>query len=122
MHIIHALHRAGQESAKLFAEATDGATTPTQAIVLAAIDDLPGPTQSDLVEATGVDRSTLADVVRRMQRQGLLQRRRNKEDRRSYKVTITSEGRRVLGKARTAASRVEGKLVSKMPALSTLID
>jgi DNA-binding MarR family transcriptional regulator len=32
------------------------------------------------MDRTGVDRSTIAEMIRRMQRRGLLQRRRTKED------------------------------------------
>ena len=39
-----------------------------------------GASQTKLVEHTRVDRSTLADIVRRLVRKGLPQRRRTRED------------------------------------------
>ncbi|MFZ1102753.1 MAG: helix-turn-helix domain-containing protein, partial [Hyphomicrobiaceae bacterium] len=38
---------------------------------------------------TGIDRSTLADIVRRLTRKGLLQRCRTNEDARAYAVRLT---------------------------------
>jgi DNA-binding MarR family transcriptional regulator len=66
---------------------------------MAAIKAHPGGSQTDLVGLTGIDRSTLADVVRRMQKKGLLQRRRTKEDARAYAVRLTDRGAALLPEA-----------------------
>jgi MarR family transcriptional regulator, temperature-dependent positive regulator of motility len=68
-----------------------------------------------LVERTGVDRSTLSDLVARLQRKGLLQRRRTKEDSRAYAVSLTPAGRRVLQKAEPVARRVDQRLLQSLP-------
>jgi DNA-binding MarR family transcriptional regulator len=47
-----------------------------------------GLSQTGIVARTGIDRSTLADLVRRLQRKGLLQRRRTKDDARAYAVKM----------------------------------
>ncbi|MCK9911289.1 MarR family transcriptional regulator, partial [Microbacteriaceae bacterium K1510] len=73
-----------------------GDLTPRQYAVLVAVAQNEGVSQTLLVEKTGVDRSTLADIVRRMLKKGLLQRRRTKEDARAYSVKLTDEGWRVL--------------------------
>ncbi|HRQ59789.1 MAG TPA: helix-turn-helix domain-containing protein, partial [Azoarcus taiwanensis] len=52
--------------------------TPQQATVLCAIAGMESPSQTDLVDATGVDRSTMADVVRRLSSKGLLTRKRTR--------------------------------------------
>ena len=74
----------------------DGDLTPRQLAVLVTVANNEGLSQTGLVDRTGIDRSTLADIVRRLQRKGLLQRRRTKEDARAYAVKLTDEGRRVL--------------------------
>ena len=61
----------------------DGDLTPRQLAVLVTVAQNEGLSQTGLVDRTGIDRSTLADIVRRMQRKGLLQRRRTKEDARA---------------------------------------
>jgi DNA-binding MarR family transcriptional regulator len=88
-----------------------GELTPRQFAVLYTVANNEGLSQTGLVERTGIDRSTLADIVRRMQRKGLLQRRRTKEDARAYAVKLTEEGRRVLRAADPAARRVDQRIL-----------
>ncbi|MEQ1711924.1 MAG: MarR family transcriptional regulator, partial [Hyphomicrobium sp.] len=49
--------------------------TPRQYAVLITVAQNEGLSQTNLVDKTGIDRSTLADIVRRMLKKGLLQRR-----------------------------------------------
>ena len=94
---IHLLHRAGQCAEDIFhAEIKEADLTPRQLAVLITVAGNEGGSQTAIVERTGVDRSTLADIVRRLQKKGLLQRRRTKEDARAYAVKLTDAGRRVL--------------------------
>jgi len=74
-----------------------------------------GTSQTGLTERTGIDRPTLADLVRRLQRKRLLQRRRKKEDARVYAVKLTDEGRRVLRAAEPLAQRVDERVLSALP-------
>src|SRR5688572_708168 len=65
---IHLLHRAGQCAEDIFrAEMGDRDLTPRQLAVLTATSEDEGLSQTGLVERTGIDRSTLADMVRRLQ-------------------------------------------------------
>jgi len=51
-----------------------------------------------------------------MQRKGLLQRRRTKEDARAYAVKLTDEGRRVLRSAEPLAKKVDERVLDALPA------
>ena len=65
--LIHLLHRASQVAEeRLMRELGDVDATARQLAVLAAIEAHKGASQTDIVEATGVDRSTVADMVRRL--------------------------------------------------------
>ena len=65
--LLHRLHRASQIATERFSsELGDAGLTPRQIIVLAAIAADEGASQTTIVEATGVDRSTLADIVKRL--------------------------------------------------------
>jgi len=113
---IHLLHRAGQCAGDIFhAEMKVDGLTPRQLAVLVTVSNNEGLSQTGLVERTGIDRSTLADIVRRMQRKGLLQRRRTKEDARAYAVKLTEEGRRVLRTAEPLAKRVDDRILDALP-------
>ena len=77
----HLLHRAQQFAAERFIKAMDGAKlTQRQFAVLHATAGNEGLTQTDLVRITGIDRSTLAELVGRMARNGLLEREKLADD------------------------------------------
>jgi DNA-binding MarR family transcriptional regulator len=114
---IHLLHRAGQCAAEIFqSEMESGDLTPRQYAVLVTVSQNEGLSQTHLVDRTGIDRSTLADIVRRMLKKGLLQRRRTKEDARAYAVKLTEEGWRTLKAADPVARRVDDKVLAVLPA------
>jgi DNA-binding MarR family transcriptional regulator len=113
---IHLLHRAGQCAGDIFAaEMGDAGLTPRQFAVLLSVAQNEGVSQTDLVERTGIDRSTLADIVRRMLKKGLLQRRRTKNDARAYAVKLTEEGWRVLRSAEPMVRRVDDRILAMLP-------
>ncbi|MDX2205506.1 MAG: MarR family transcriptional regulator [Hyphomicrobiaceae bacterium] len=115
--LIHLLHRAGQCAGGLFqAEVKVGDLTPRQLAVLITVAGNEGMSQTGLVERTGIDRSTLADIVRRMQRKGLLQRRRTREDARAYAVRLTEDGKKLLKLAEPLAKRVDERILEALPA------
>jgi MarR family transcriptional regulator, temperature-dependent positive regulator of motility len=91
---LHLLHLATQSAESIFRGAV-GKTdlTSRQLAVLTALAQEEGANQNRLVELTGIDRSTLADVVRRLTKHGLVQRRRTRADTRAYAVKLTPEGR-----------------------------
>jgi DNA-binding MarR family transcriptional regulator len=112
----HLLHRAGQCAADIFhAEMKDGDLTPRQLAVLVTVANNEGLSQTGLVDRTGIDRSTLADIVRRMLKKGLLQRRRTKEDARAYAVKLTEEGRRILRSSDPLAKKVDERILEALP-------
>lgn len=112
----HLLRRCNQYFGDLFAqESGDRNLTKQQYLVLAALDQHDGASQTALVEATGIDRSTLAEMVRRMLMRGLLSRSRTQTDGRANEVTITQAGRRTLRGAKLAAERAERSLLDALP-------
>ncbi|MFM1813935.1 MAG: hypothetical protein RLZ98_630 [Pseudomonadota bacterium] len=114
---IHLLHRAGQCAGDVFQMEMSGPDlTPRQFAVLYSVAQNEGVSQTHLVEQTGIDRSTLADIIRRMLKKGLLQRRRTKEDARAYAVRLTEEGKRVLKAAEPMVKKVDDKVLAALPA------
>jgi DNA-binding MarR family transcriptional regulator len=89
--------------------------TPRQLAILVTVARNEGLNQHELVERTGIDRSTLSDTVRRMVRKGLVQRRRAKEDARAYAVKLTEEGRKALRTAEPLAKRIDARLLDAIP-------
>ena len=113
---LHLLHRAGQCAAELFqTELGSGDLTPRQFAVLVTVSQNEGLSQTHLVDRTGIDRSTLADIVRRMLKKGLLQRRRTKEDARAYAVKLTDDGWKMLRSADPLSRKVDDRILSSLP-------
>lgn len=113
--LIHQLHRASQLSDELFnAEAADQKITPRQFAVLAVVAANNGLSQTRIVNLTGIDRSTVADIVRRMIQINLLSRQRTKDDARAYSVTVTNHGQETLKRATESARRAEKALLAKL--------
>lgn len=112
---IHLLHRAGQCAGDIFqSKMGESDLTPRQYAVLITVASNEGLSQTHLVEKTGIDRSTLADIVRRMLKKGLLQRRRTREDARAYAVRLTEEGWRVLKAVEPIARDVDQTIVATL--------
>ena len=110
---LHLLHRSGQCAEVLFTNETGKADlTPRQYAILASVAQNPDISQTGLVEQTGVDRSTLADIVRRLVKKGLLQRKRTRRDARMYAVRLTQKGQSALSAIKPAAARVDQRLLS----------
>lgn len=108
----HLLHRVQQLAADRFG-ASD--ITLRQFTVLAAVSGRAGQTQTDLVNATGVDRSTLADMILRMEERGLLTRGRSADDGRAKSVALTAAGRSALASAAPRARQADDAIMAALP-------
>ena len=96
----HLLHRAQQMAANKSAAALKSAgITLRQFSVLSAISEEEGVSQSKLVDITGIDRSTLADMAARMEATKLIKRVQSKTDARAKSLTLMTAGRKALQKA-----------------------
>jgi len=95
---------------------SEGGLTPRQFAILFTVGQNEGLSQTNLVERTGIDRSTLADIIRRLLKKGLLQRRRTKEDARAYVVRLTASGQSAIKKAEPAARKTDERLLSVLSA------
>jgi DNA-binding MarR family transcriptional regulator len=113
----HLLHRALQMALDYHSEAAgSGAVTQRQYTVLAAAAAHDGLTQNDLVRATGIDRSTLADLVARMLVKGLLIRERSATDGRANSVRVSQAGRAALAAGAAPAGAADARLLSALSA------
>lgn len=112
----HLLRRAQQFAYDQFVQQMgSSAITPRQFIVLFAVNEEEGLSQTDLVNRTGIDRSTLADMISRMIKNGLLARKRTAEDARANAVRLTAAGRRALMGTMPKAVAAEKALLELLP-------
>jgi len=112
----HQMHRALQLALDVYAEEV-GADGPTQRqfAVLEAVSVQAGLTQTDLVKATGIDRSTLADLVSRMTAKGLLERERSALDARAMAVRLSADGAAMLEAAKPRVQAADKRIMGLLP-------
>lgn len=109
---LHLLHRASQIADELYASSLDRNTiTARQYVVLSIVANEDNPSQTDICDRSGIDRSTLADIVRRLVTRGLLARKRTRDDARMYAVRITEAGQKALEESTRAAQNVDRVLL-----------
>lgn len=117
--VIHLLHRACQVADVLFTKETDtSGLTPRQYAVLLAISHNKDISQTGLVQVTGIDRSTLAEIIKRLLKRDLIKRRRTRLDARAYAVRLTETGMQLLAQMEPAAGRADRRLLTAIDAKS----
>jgi DNA-binding MarR family transcriptional regulator len=112
----HLMHRVLQLALDIYSEeaGSDG-LTQRQFAVLEAVSQKSGLTQTDLVRATGIDRSTLADLVSRMTVKGLLDREKSSIDARAKAVRLSSKGQEALDAARPRVEAADKRILALLP-------
>lgn len=112
----HLLHRAQQLAADRFAFLVgENGVTLRQFAVLAAIEEQPGLSQTELVRATGIDRSTLADMMNRMEKRGLVVRSASPNDGRANAVALAPAGEQILHAATKHARAADAAILDVLP-------
>lgn len=112
----HLLHRAQQVAADLHVAAFgSGGLTQRQVAVLAVLGGDDGLSQTDLVTKTGIDRSTLAEMVARMEAKGLMVRAKSATDSRANCVSLTPAGQEALLDALPKLAAIDKSVLALLP-------
>jgi DNA-binding MarR family transcriptional regulator len=112
----HHIRRLQQIAVAIFlqeAEATG--ITPVQYAALQTVANQPGIDQRSLARAAGLDTSTIAGVIDRLEARGLLQRRVAAEDRRVRRLQLTAAGRALLAELVPAMRRTQERILAPLP-------
>jgi MarR family transcriptional regulator, temperature-dependent positive regulator of motility len=113
--ISEALHRAAARiDGSLDQKLSTVGLTSRQYLLLKNASLHEGINQSRLTELTGIDRSTMTDMVSRLVSRGLLARTKNPLDARAYHVRITESGRQQLALAMPMATQIDDDLLGKI--------
>lgn len=116
--VTHLLHRAGQHAeARISAEmsAHGIALTARQTAVMLAVRTHSGGSQTELVATSGIDRSTLSEIMKRLSAAGLVRRQRVGRDRRAYAVELTADGNAALTAALPVLARIDRHILQALP-------
>jgi DNA-binding MarR family transcriptional regulator len=112
----HQIRRLHQIAVAIFLQETDGmGITPVQFAALQAVADRRGIDQRTLARTIGLDTSTVAGVVDRLEARGLMQRNASPDDRRVRLLTATAEGVALLADVVPGMLRAQERMLSPLP-------
>lgn len=112
----HLLRRAQQRAVEIYQqEVGDTGLRPPQFALMLTVYQNPGLNQTELVRLTGVDRSTVADTVTRLEKRGLVQRRPG-EDQRSRRLWVTDAGAAAIERDIAGGLRAQDIIMAPIPA------
>ncbi len=112
----HLLRRCQQRAVEIFMDEVGTARiTPRQFALLLILAQRPGLTQTDLVTETGIDRSTVGDMIDRLVQRGLVRRRRSGRDQRANTLVILPAGLSLLHETMPAVERAQERIMSPLP-------
>ncbi len=112
----HLIRRAHQVSTALFAaECGKFDLTAVQFAALSAIQKTPGLDATRLAAAIAFDRSTMGDVLERLEAKGWVLRQASPHDRRVKKLSLTEAGAALLQQVQPAVARVQQRLLDSFP-------
>jgi DNA-binding MarR family transcriptional regulator len=108
-YLIRRLHQV--HYAIFFEECTSFGITPVQYGLLTVLATNPNSDQVALAHALGIDRTNVADVLRRLERRGMIRRTPSTQDRRMVLAKLTREGERMVESMHPAMARAQERLL-----------
>ncbi|MBN9023338.1 MAG: MarR family transcriptional regulator [Rhizobiales bacterium] len=111
-YLIRRLHQI--HYALFFEECAAFGITPVQYGLLTILSTNPDSDQVTLANALGIDRTNVADVLRRLEQGGLIDRRRNAEDRRMVLARLTPAGEEMVEQMHPSMARAQERLLSAL--------
>ncbi|WP_223809352.1 MarR family winged helix-turn-helix transcriptional regulator [Nocardiopsis listeri] len=108
------VRRLYQTYTALWGSIVNSTLTGPQFAVMRAIQRTPGGDQGSLASMAALDRSTMADVARRLDRRQLIERRTSTSDTRRKLLYLTPEGERILSETASRAARLDELLLAEL--------
>ena len=115
--IIALIHRAEHDCNVLFNARLERIDLTSKSfLILGASYNNTTFSQKDIAEAFFIDRTTMVNLVDELESRGLVERIRHVEDRRQYRIILTSKGELLFKQAREIAYQVEDEYLGVLSA------
>lgn len=112
----HHIRRLQQIAVAVFLQETEPhGITPVQYAALQAVGNAPLVDQRTLARSIGLDTSTVASVIDRLESRGLMQRQASPDDRRVRLLTLTETGRAAVAAVMPAMQRAQERILEPLP-------
>lgn len=111
----HLLRRNHQRSYEIFTRWVGDDVTRQQMALMIALAKHPGASQRDLVDATGIDKSTLKEMLGRMVAKGWVNRKRDPNDSRAWTMVATRMGEEIIADRLDAVDAAQKEIVAPLP-------
>jgi DNA-binding MarR family transcriptional regulator len=109
------IRRLQQIAVAVFLQATEAhGVTPVQYAALNQVGQTPGTDQRSLARAIGLDTSTAASVIDRLEARGLLLRQASPEDRRVRLLQLTADGEALLAAIRPDVLQAQEQMLNPL--------
>lgn len=113
----HLIRRAHQISSAIFnAEMLEFELTSVQFIALVAIADHPGLDATRIAEMTVIDKATVGGVLERLERKGLIVRRKSAADARVKVLAATAAGRALIAVCFRSVDELQKRILGPLSA------
>jgi DNA-binding MarR family transcriptional regulator len=111
----HLLRRAQQRAIEIYQhEVGENGLRPPQFALMLTVYQNPGINQTELVKITGVDRSTVADTITRLEKRGLIKRKPGK-DQRARRLWVTKAGADAVDRDIVGGQRAQELIMAPIP-------
>lgn len=111
----HLLRRNHQRAFDLFVKIVGADITRQQFVLLFTLKCYPDVSQKRLVDLTGFDKATLAEMLGRLVAKGWITRERDPADRRAWIMRITSEGQAKIDEHMEKVMAVQEEILAPLP-------
>ena len=112
----HYIRRLHQIAVAIFLQETEShGLTPVQYAALSQVGLTPGVDQRTLAGSIGLDPSTTAGVIDRLEARGLMQRQASPEDRRVRLLSLTHDGQSLLQAVQPDMLKAQQRILRPLP-------
>ncbi|CAM3587253.1 Transcriptional regulator HosA [Vibrio aerogenes CECT 7868] len=109
----HLMRKVFQAHTALWQQSLPELTKPQYAVIR-AVAECPGIEQVSLTEAAISTKATLADLLSRLEKRGLIERRQQEHDKRRRFVYLTPDGEALLASVDPIARQVDQQFLSRL--------